>query len=196
MSGARPRAVRNLAAAIAIAALLLTLALLLYAMVRDRPQDLPWTELDLSRPIGLFTGSKVAALSDDFPACRAVLDRAGVRYTALPPRQDGAQCGYADAVRLTAGGARQIRFAPADLGIACPVAAGLALWEWEVVQPAARRAFGQRVTGIAHFGSYNCRRMYNREGESWSEHATANAVDIASFELDSFPLRLKRIRSF
>ncbi|RYD62636.1 MAG: extensin, partial [Sphingomonadales bacterium] len=28
-----------------------------------------------------------------------------------------------------------------------------------------------------------CRRMYNREGASWSEHATADAVDIAAFRL-------------
>ena len=39
------------------------------------------------------------------------------------------------------------------------------------------------MTEIEHFGSYNCRRMYNREGASWSEHATADAVDIAAFRL-------------
>jgi hypothetical protein len=84
---------------------------------------------------------------------------------------------------LTKGGARRIGFAPADLGVSCPVAAGLAVWEWEVVQPAAQRIFGQRVAEIEHFGSYNCRRMYNREGASWSEHATADAVDITAFRL-------------
>lgn len=177
------KAVRSIAGAVVIAALLLTLALIVYALGKRRPQDLPWTDLDLSQPVGLFTGRKLAGLTDDFPACRAALDKAGVRYTALPPRDDEAQCGYDDAVRLTAGGARAIRFAPRDLGVACPVAAALTIWEWESVQPAARRQFGERVTEIEHFGSYNCRRMYNREGASWSEHATANAVDIAAFRL-------------
>ncbi len=177
------KALRTSAAAIVIAALLLTLALFAYAMLRNRPQDLPWTKLDLSQPVGMFTGRKLAALTDDFPACRAALDKAGVRYTALPARREGEGCGYTDAVRLTKGGARRIGFAPADLGVSCPVAAGLAVWEWEVVQPAAQRIFGQRVAEIEHFGSYNCRRMYNREGASWSEHATADAVDIAAFRL-------------
>lgn len=175
---------RNTTAAIIVAALALTLLLLLYAMVRDRPEDLPWTKLDLSQPVGLFTGRKLAALTDDFPACRRVLDKAGVRYTALAPlSEENGKCGYEDAVRFGAGGARRIRLAPSDLGMSCPVAAALTVWEWEVVQPAAQRHFGQKVAEIEHFGSYNCRRMYNREGASWSEHATADAVDIAAFRL-------------
>ncbi len=177
------KALRTTVGAVIIAALLLTLALLVYAMLRNRPQDLPWTKLDLSQPVGLFTGRKLTALTDDFPACRAALDKAGIRYTALPARDEGEGCGYTDAVRFNNGGARRIGFAPADLGVSCPVAAGLAVWEWEVVQPAAQRIFGQRVAEIEHFGSYNCRRMYNREGASWSEHATADAVDIAAFRL-------------
>lgn len=177
------KALRRVVGAVVIATLLLTLALLIYAVARGRSQDLPWTAIDLSQPAGLFTGRKLAGLTGDFPACRAALDKAGVRYTALPPRSEDAQCGYADAVRFLPGGSRRIRFAPRDLGVACPVAAALTLWEWEVVQPAAQRHFGQRVAEIEHFGSYNCRRMYNREGASWSEHATADAVDVSAFRL-------------
>lgn len=69
------------------------------------------------------------------------------------------------------------------LGIACPVAAALSVWEWQVVQPAAQRHFGSRVTAIDHFGSYSCRRIYGRDAGTWSEHATADAVDIAGFRL-------------
>lgn len=177
------KALRHLTGALVVAALLLTLALLVYAMVRDRPQDLPWTQLDLGQRVGMFTGRKLAGLTDDFPACRAALDKAGVRYTVLPERSGGEGCGYSDAVRFGSGGPRRIGFAPSDLGVSCPVAAALSVWEWNVVQPAAQRIFGQRVAEIEHFGSYNCRRMYNREGASWSEHATADAVDIAAFRL-------------
>ncbi len=162
--------------------LLAGLALVLWAMARGRPQDMPWTPLDLGQPAGLFTGRKLTALTEDFPQCRALLDRAGVRYTVLPPRRDG-QCGYADGVRLTAGGSRRIAFAPAGLGIACPVAAALSVWEWTVLQPAAQAGFGARVASIDHFGSYSCRRIYGRDAGNWSEHSTADAVDIAGFRL-------------
>lgn len=157
------------------------LALMLTARLRGRPQDLPWTPLDLGQPIGLFTGRKLTALRGDVARCRRLLDRSGVRYALLPPRRDGASCGYDDAVRFRTGGARRIAFAPADPGVACPVAASLSMWEWEVLQPAAQARFGARVVAIDHFGSYNCRRIAGREG--WSEHATADAIDIAGFRL-------------
>jgi hypothetical protein len=177
------RAVRRGIGCLVGTAIVLAAAFLVWALAKGRPQDLPWTPLDLGEPIGLFTGRKLTALTDDFPQCRALLDRAGVRYVTLPPRQDGARCGYADGVRFAAGGARRVDYRPADLGVACPVAAALAVWEWNVVQPAAQRHFGSRVASIEHFGSYNCRRMYGRDQGNWSEHATADAVDIAGFRL-------------
>ena len=177
------RAVRCLFGAVAIGALLLATLFAGWALLRGRPQDLPWTPLDLGQPIGLFTGRKLVALRGAGARCRALLDRAGVRYTALPPRHDGPQCGYDDALRFRSGGARRIALSPASVGVACPVAAALALWEWDVVQPAAQRRFGARVTTIDHFGSYNCRRLYGRSEGGWSEHATAQAIDIAGFRL-------------
>ena len=160
------------------------LGLLLYGHARRHPEDVPWTRLDLGRPIGAFTGRKLAALAGKAETCRALLDRAGIRYTALPARSADAQCGYDGAIRFRSGGALAIGWRPADLGTACPVAAGLALWEWHVVQPAALRHFGAKVASIDHFGSYSCRRLYGRETGGWSEHASANAVDIAGFRLE------------
>lgn len=149
---------------------------------RGRPQDLPWTPLDLAQPVGLFTGRKLTALTDDAPLCRRLLDRAGVRHAALPPRRDG-QCGYDDAVRLRSGGARSIALSPGEPGVSCAVAASLAMFEWDVVAPAAQRHFGAEVSRIEHFGSYSCRRLYGRDKGRWSEHATADAIDIAGFRL-------------
>lgn len=157
-------------AAIAIAAL----------HFRGRPQDLPWTDLDLAQPIGLFTGSKLAALGRDYPRCRALLDRAGVRYAPLAPVAAG-RCGYDDAVRLDPGGSRTMDYDPAKPGMACPVAAALAMWEWNIVQPAALRRFGSRVVRIEHFGTYNCRDIAG--STTLSEHAHARAIDIAGFVL-------------
>ena len=175
--------VRRTAIALTLAAVLLGLAFGLYALVRNRPQDMPWTALDLGETLGLFTGRKLARLTGDTAQCRALLDKAGVRYTALAPVGAGGQCGYSDGVRLDPGGARSIGFAPARVGMACPVAAALAMWEWNVLQPAAQRHFGAKVRTIEHFGSYNCRRMYGRSAGDWSEHATADALDFAGVVL-------------
>ena len=176
-------ALRQVLAAITIAAVLLGIAFALYALARNRPQDLPWTPLDLGERPGAFTGSKLAALTNDRQQCVALLRRAGVRFTALKPVRAGPRCGYADGVRLDAGGARRIGFSPPGVGMACPVAAGLAMLEWHVIQPAAARYFGQRVRTIEHFGSYNCRRIAGRDTRSWSEHATADAFDLAGVVL-------------
>lgn len=160
-----------------------TLGLLLvgYAWLGRRPQDLPWTRLDLSQPIGLFTGRKLAALTDQPDACRALLDRAGIAYVAMKPGGEG-QCAYADAVRLKAA-KEAIALDPATVAPSCPVAAALKLWEWQVVQPAAQRHFGQPVRRIVHFGAYSCRRIYGRSAGDFSEHATADAIDVAAFIL-------------
>ncbi len=158
--------------------------LLLYGYARNHPEDLPWTALDLTQPVGAFTGRKLAALGGEGAQCRALLDRAGVAFTTLSMRAGGPQCGYDDAVRLGQRGALDIAYRPAGLGTSCPVAAALALWEWHVVQPAALARFGSKVASIDHFGSYSCRRIYGRAAGSWSEHSTANAVDIAGFRLE------------
>ncbi len=173
------RAQRRGWATLALLTLLFALALAVLHF-RNRPQDLPWTPLDLGQPIGLFTGSKLAALDDDYPQCRMLLRRAGVRFAALEPIEKG-QCGYADAVRLDPGGARTIDFDPAKPGMACPVAAALSMWEWNVVQPAALRHFGDRVATFEHFGTYNCRTIAG--SRSLSQHSYARAIDIAGFVL-------------
>jgi hypothetical protein len=150
--------------------------------VRRHPQDVPWTELDLRHPIGRFTGRKIAALGDEPAQCRLLLRQVGVPFQAAPDVQAGPQCGYNDGTRIGRGRGDP-RLLPGGLVTSCPVAAGLDLWMAEVVQPAARAHFGQPVASIRHFGSYSCRRIYGRDDGRFSEHATADAVDIAGFEL-------------
>ncbi|MET0309603.1 MAG: extensin family protein [Sphingomonas sp.] len=166
-------------------ALLLGATLIGVALVRDHPQDLPWTRLDLSQPVGAFTGRKIAGLTSRFAECRALLRGAGINYTVLAPVEAPGQCGYADGVRFAPGGSRTIAFSPTNLGVSCPVAVALAVWEWNVVQPAAQKHFGARVTSIEHLGSYSCRRIYGRSSGDWSEHATADALDVAAFRLSN-----------
>lgn len=168
----------------AVAALGLTI------LNRQRPQDMPWTPLDLGQPIGLFTAGKLAALAGDAPRCRTLLARAGSAATPLPPLAAGRDCGHDDAMRLRAREGEAV-YAPDGVGVTCPVAAALALWEWQVVQPAAIRHFGRPVARIDHFGSYSCRRLYGPDAGAWSEHAWANAIDIAGFRLAGDGARIR-----
>lgn len=173
------RILRRLATRTLVAIVLLTL-ILVYLIPRLPPQDLPWTPLDLDAPIGLATAGKLA--STDGPSCKALLDKADIAYRALSDSRR-AQCGFDDGVVWTHGGRRAIRYEPAPPPLACPLAAGLVLWEREVVEPAAERRLGAHVVAIEHFGSYACRRIYGRATGDWSEHARARALDVAGFRL-------------
>ena len=150
--------------------------------VADHPQDVPWTELRLTDPIGRFTLRKIAALTTDRPACLALLSEAGSEGAPMPPRMISSDCGYEDgiALRPRRGG---IRWAPSTVVTSCPVAAALLVWERQVLQPAAERRLGQRVRVAHHSGSFSCRRLYGRSDGPFSEHATADAFDISGFTL-------------
>ena len=155
-------------------------------LVREEPERFPWTPLSLSDPIGDFTGRKLAALNTDLERCEALLGAIDSGDRAVGSRRGpDVACGFDQAFELRPAGPAAVRFAPAGLVTACPVAAALVLWERDVVQPAAERHFGERVSRVDHFGSYACRRLYGRSEGPFSEHATANAVDIAGFRLAS-----------
>lgn len=159
------------------------------AWIAAHPQDVPWTRLTLDQPIGRFTGPKLAALGDDPRRCRALLADAGVDDRAAPNVTAASPCGFTDGVRLD----RDPPFRPAGIVTACPVAAALVLWERDVVQPAAQRHLGTRVTGFDHAGSYACRRIGGGPEGRFSEHSTADAIDIIGFRLARGPtVRLVR----
>lgn len=148
--------------------------------IRRHPQDVPWTRLDLDDPTGIFTGRKLAALGDNPTLCRALLRDSGAADVPLPPRREGAECGFDDGMRLAG---RSPTYAPGGVVASCPVAAALLLFEDRVVQPAALRYFGRQVIAIDHVGTYSCRRLYGRSEGALSEHSSANAIDIVGFRL-------------
>ena len=63
----------------------------------------------------------------------------------------------------------------------CPVARQFARWVREDVRPAAELHLDSPVRRIETFGTYSCRNV-NGSGRL-SEHAFANAVDVAAFVL-------------
>src|SRR5690606_30865360 len=67
------------------------------------------------------------------------------------------------------------------------------MWERHVLQAAAQAHLGARVDAIEHFGSYACRNLYGEEGRNRSQHATADALDVAGFVLaDGRRVRVQR----
>lgn len=142
-----------------------------------RPQHNPFAPLDLREPIGLATATKLVALRDDIPACRAVLDRSEIAYSVLPETGEG-PCARPDRTQLN-----QFPLSPSIPATTCPVAAALELWRTRSVEPAAREILGSEVTRFEHMGVYNCRRMRGGSSNAWSEHSTGNAIDIGAIVL-------------
>ena len=153
------------------------------AYVALHRQDFAWTRLDLDKPIGLATRAKLVRLRDDPAQCSRLLTDIGNADVPAPMISAGLSCGYEDGMRLMPDRPSSIRFQPPAPVTSCAMAAGLALWERDIVQPAAIDRFGSPVVRLHHAGSYSCRRLYGRAEGGYSEHATANAFDVTGFTL-------------
>lgn len=174
----KPASPQTLALAGAVAFLLdlLLAGLLVFALV-DRlapPQDLPWKPFSLDQPIGLATAGKLSRISADPVACRAALREAEVKFVE-GERRDAGFCSTRDTLRMAGD------LAPAAPVMTCPLALGYALWDRQVLTPAARDIVGSRLTRVDHYGTYACRTIYGRPGERPSAHAKAAALDVAGF---------------
>lgn len=143
-------------------------------------QHLPFKPLDLERPIGLATGLQLAGLKGNLDQCLGVIGASALEVRSIPPRKTGEFCGFTDAVQVLQS---TVPYS-GPVRLTCPMAAGLYLWEREVVAPAAEKHLGSRVVRIDHLGTYSCRRIGGGTTGRPSEHATANAIDIAGFRLE------------
>ncbi len=109
--------------------------------------------------------------------CLTGLANSGVQYQRLPDRTFDGGCRAINTVQLV-----QVGTPTRNLGaMTCPLADRYARWTREVLQPAARRHFGQAVRLVETFGTYNCRSIAGTG--RLSEHGKANAVDISAFVL-------------
>lgn len=167
------------AARLALAALLpIVMAIAGWQWLQSHPEHNPWAPLNLNDPPGWATRAKLSRLKGDVGECRAVLERSDVAFTALAPTGEG-PCARPDRTRLG-----DYPLAPDTPPVTCPVAAALEIWRRDSVTPAAREILGSDLKRIEHLGAFSCRRMYGGSDGPWSEHATANAIDIAAFVLE------------
>lgn len=136
--------------------------------------------LDPSAPPHLFTPVQLG-LMRIFPArCPEALARAkNLSFTPAPKEIENG-CGHPDGVLIT----RSEMSWGGPVLLRCPAAVALVMWERHALQPEARRVFGKRVTAAQTFGTFSCRNVYGREHGRRSQHATANAIDIAGFTIE------------
>ncbi|MEZ5956964.1 MAG: extensin family protein [Hyphomonadaceae bacterium] len=157
------------------ASALAALALLMLMLLIGSP---PPEEADLM-PAAL-RASRLDDFATEVAACRSALHGAGFETQPAPDVSEANGCGYTNAVELT----RSVHAYSAPVASSCATAAALALWERDVVRPAARRRYGQEIERIELAApAYQCRRIAGRRDRRLSEHARANAVDISGFTL-------------
>lgn len=151
-------------------------------------QHLFWQPLDTSRPLGVGTRHQLLALNLKPSKTCMDLARDTAEYKSIPAdpkrptRGDGkGTCGW-DVARVVYG-TEQTIFAPGESNMQCPLSVAVYLWQREV-DVLAQKHFGQPLTKIHHYGSYSCRRQRGNGSGRWSEHAFANAWDVAAFELE------------
>jgi hypothetical protein len=131
---------------------------------------------DLDREPHLLTKFHLSSLKGEPDRCFAALDRAGITYARVPPLEREEGCGYADAVRLQNSSVNY----GSGVSLRCPAMLALLLWERHVLIPAAQTHFEKQPVSIRHLGTYACRPIAGRSGRRLSQHAFANAIDIAA----------------
>ena len=138
------------------------------------PNTLPWRPVDLGAPPGWIAHWQMNELEKDGAACRQALTRGAVIFTPIKDHAVDGDCGYYNVVRLDT-----LPINP-RASATCGLAAGMA-WLQQDLQQAAQAQMHARLTGIDQLGVFACRNVNSESVGPRSEHATANAIDIAGF---------------
>jgi hypothetical protein len=110
--------------------------------------------------------------------CTRLLAGLDIAAKPVPPIGSADSCGAPAPVEVTA--IAGVKLAPAAT-LTCPMVAALHHWVTGTLQPLAQSMLATRVTTIANTSSYVCRSRNHIAGAKISEHARANALDMASF---------------
>ncbi len=116
--------------------------------------------------------------------CAIVLADTGAVYRHLESLHEG-RCGTPAPIELLAIGANPSVAITPPARVTCGLAASLSAWSDSFLQQAARTHLDEAITGIRNDASYVCRNRYNSSDKPISEHARANALDMAAFKTQS-----------
>ncbi|MCE8035949.1 MAG: extensin family protein [Halomonas sp.] len=142
----------------------------------------PWQPLYVEDPLTPVTKWKLHRLADDREACLEALGTApegALRMVPLDDHEPAPGCPLENVVRVHRS---EVEFNDSFV-VRCPLALAWVMYERQRLQPAAEALFGMRVAHVEHYGSFACRNVYGREEGRLSEHATAEALDVAAFHL-------------
>jgi hypothetical protein len=114
--------------------------------------------------------------------CKELLTGDPLDYEILPPIKEGI-CGTPAPVLLRAVGTDPKVTINPPATLSCPMADVLGEWLRDTVQPEAKKLFASTVVKIQNASSYVCRNRYGGGTTPLSEHALANALDVAEFVL-------------
>jgi hypothetical protein len=129
---------------------------------------IPWTE---------------AEIAEAKTKCSEALFSLRLNYEPLPPIKEGL-CGAPAPILLKALGQEPEVALDPPATVTCTLAKALSAWLNDSVQLQARALFNAPVIKL-HVGSYTCRNRNGGADQPLSEHALANAIDIADFILAS-----------
>lgn len=112
-------------------------------------------------------------------ACEKMLSGLDLIWRPDEPIGEPGGCGTPAPIAIAE--VAQIRIDP-PATVNCDFAVALNAWFTQSVQPQARKQVGASVIGVRNASSYACRRRNNAKSGKLSEHARANALDIAAFD--------------
>ncbi|MGE4063015.1 MAG: extensin family protein [Rhodospirillaceae bacterium] len=157
---------------------LLTWAGLHFTVIRIPPNMLPWAKVDLDSPPGWAPRLRINSLSADGEQCLMALARSKLLYKPLDERPVKNGCGLKAGVQIERSHIAYNQVFEAR----CALVAGL-YWFERDLQALAREHLHSDIVRVEQWGTYACRNINARKDPRRSQHATANAIDIAGFVL-------------
>ena len=141
-------------------------------------QPAPSTSTVEPRDLALWPETEIAAA---LRACTTLLADHTLQFEAQPPVRQGS-CGAAAPIKVSSVGRAAVSLQPPSV-MNCAVAAAVSRWVERVLQPAAQELLASPVVRMLGTGSYTCRNRNGAADGPISEHAFANAFDVAGFVL-------------
>jgi hypothetical protein len=144
--------------------------------IRIAPNMLPWEKIDLNAEPGWIAHWQLNRLASNAPGCRAALGATPEHFTPLKDHRIDDACGFTNVVRADV---TPVEFAPRTTAT-CALTSAL-FWYQGMLQKAARMQMRSRLLRIDQLGTFACRNVDSEVAGPRSQHATANAIDIAGF---------------
>jgi hypothetical protein len=144
--------------------------------IRIPPNTLPWEPIDLNATPGWIAHWQLNRLATDGQRCRNALATTSLEFAPLQDRKIDHACGFQDVVRVDRS---PIVFAPRTTAT-CGLTAAL-YWYQVALQKVAQSEMHARLVRIDQLGTFACRNVNSETAGPRSEHATANAIDVAAF---------------